>query len=120
MPIRLLLDENVSERLVRTLAVRYADSLHVRMLGLHGAADLHLWDLAIREGCVLVTKDEDFVTLSVLRGAPPKVVWLNVGNAGTSAITELLLLSANVIDQFVTHPEVGFLALGFGPRPNFH
>ena len=71
---RLLLDENVSERLVRAVAARYPDSLHVRMLGLHGAADLNLWDLAIREHCVLVTKDEDFVTLSVLRGAPPKVV----------------------------------------------
>lgn len=114
--IRLLLDENVSEVLVRALAVRYPDGLHVRMLGLHGAADLKLWDLAIREQCVLVTKDEDFVTLSVLRGAPPKVVWLNVGNAGTAAIAKLLLMSADAIDQFVAHPDAGFLALGFSRR----
>jgi predicted nuclease of predicted toxin-antitoxin system len=31
----------------------------------------------------LVTKDEDFHRLSVLRGAPPKVVWLRVGNCTT-------------------------------------
>lgn len=117
MTIRLLLDENVSERLVRTLTAPYPNSLHVRILGLHGAADSSLWDLAIREGCVLVTKDEDFVTLSVLRDAPPKVVWLNVGNAGTRAIAELLLRSTEAISQFVAHPDVGFLALGLISGP---
>lgn len=115
MPIRLLLDENLSERLVRTLAARFPDVRHVRTLGLGGATDLHLWDLALQDRCVLVTKDEDFVTLSVVRGAPPKVVWLNVGNAGTGAITTLLLDSTDAIVQFVAHPEAGFLALGFGP-----
>ena len=29
---------------------------------------------------MIVTKDEDFHHLSVLRGAPPKVVWLRTGN----------------------------------------
>ena len=116
MPVRLLLDENLSERLVRSLSARFPASLHVRVLGVGGAADLTLWELAIRERCVLVTKDEDFVTLSVLRGAPPKVVWLNVGNAGTTSITALLLDSADAIGLFVEHPDAGFLALGFGPR----
>ena len=116
MPIRLLLDENLSERLVRVLARSFPDSLHVRVLGLGGATDLTLWELAIREKCVLVTKDEDFVTLSVLRGPPPKVVWINAGNAGTSAVTRLLLDSASAIATFVKHPDAGFLALGIGPR----
>ena len=74
MAVRLLLDENLSERLVLTLAPRFMGSLHVRQLGLGGTADVRLWELAITEGCVLVTKDEDFVKLSVLRGPPPKVI----------------------------------------------
>lgn len=43
----------------------------MRLLGLGGTSDLRLWNLAVAEGCVHVTKDEDFVKLSVLRGPPP-------------------------------------------------
>lgn len=113
MPVRLLLDENLSERLADLLAARFPDIVHVRALGFGGAPDTKLWDLAIEKSCVLVTKDEDFVTLSVMRGIPPKVVWLNVGNARTLAISVLLLESAEAVEQFATHPEVGFLALGY-------
>jgi predicted nuclease of predicted toxin-antitoxin system len=42
-----------------------------------------IWQLARDHGCLLVTKDEDFRRLSELRGAPPKVVWLRVGNCTT-------------------------------------
>jgi predicted nuclease of predicted toxin-antitoxin system len=114
--VRFLLDENLSERLVVSLADRFPNALHVRLLGLGGAKDSQLWDVAAREDCVLVTKDEDFVQLSVLRGPPPKVLWLNVGNAGTSAITRLLQQNAEAVEAFAAHPELAFLALGFGPR----
>ena len=64
---------------------------------------------------ILVTRDEDFVTLSVLRGAPPKVIWLNVGNARSAAIESLLRTRANDIERFATHEEYSFLAMG--PTP---
>jgi predicted nuclease of predicted toxin-antitoxin system len=110
--VRLLLDENLSERLVRTLAPRFPDSLHVRTVRMGGASDSDIWNLAVRESCVLVTRDEDFVSLSVVRGPPPKVVWLNVGNTRADAITRLMLGSADAIEGFVAHPDSGFLALG--------
>lgn len=116
MAVRLLIDENLSEQLVRELAQQFPDSLHVRLLGLAGASDIRLWSMAATEGCVLVTKDEDFVKLSVLRGPPPKVLWLNVGNAATSVVASLLLQHADAIEAFVAHPELGALALGLGPR----
>jgi predicted nuclease of predicted toxin-antitoxin system len=115
---RLLLDENLSERLVTALAPRFPGALHVRLLGLGGASDGRLWQLAADEQCLLVTKDEDFVQWSVLRGPPPKVLWLNVGNAGTAVIAQLLLRNAAAIEGFVEHPEVAFLALGLGPGSN--
>lgn len=116
MAVRFLLDENLSERLVASLSVRFPDALHVRVLGLGGAPDLRLWEVAARERCLLVTKDEDFVQLSVVRGPPPKVLWLNVGNARTPEIAQLLLQHAEAIEAFVAHPELAFLALGLGPR----
>ena len=82
----------------------------MRLLGLGGASDFQLWDLAIAERCVLVTKDEDFVKLSVLRGPPPKVLWLNAGNVANSVVSNLILQNADAIEAFVAHPELGVLA----------
>ena len=116
MTVRLLLDENLSESLLPALSARYPGSSHSRALGLAGASDVALWERALLDGTVLVTKDEDFVTLSVLRGAPPKVIWLNVGNAGNATIGALLLRHADAIERFAEHPEEGFLALASGVR----
>jgi predicted nuclease of predicted toxin-antitoxin system len=52
--------------------------------------DGRIWDYARRESFAIVSKDYDFRERSYLEGAPPKVVWLDVGNAGTKAIEELL------------------------------
>ena len=46
---------------------------------------------ALKQGLVLVTKDEDFLDLSVTRGCPPKVVCLAIGNASNAATAMLLL-----------------------------
>jgi predicted nuclease of predicted toxin-antitoxin system len=70
---RLLLDENLSERLLPQLINLFPGSTHVRTLGRSGASDTSVWDIARDGGFLLVTRDEDFVGMSLLRGAPPKV-----------------------------------------------
>jgi predicted nuclease of predicted toxin-antitoxin system len=109
--IRLLLDENISERLIPVLAERFPGSCHIRQLGLDGASDLQLWELACRDGYVLVTKDEDFLRLSVTLGCPPKVICLKIGNATNAATAAALLKQAQTIERFCEHPEAGFLLL---------
>lgn len=116
MSVRLLLDENLSERLLTSLHGSFPSSVHVRALGLGGAADSELWEMAKRDNFVLVTKDEDFVAMSVLRGTPPKVLWLNIGNANNAETIWLVLQHVLDIEQFVDHPDAGFLALRFGPQ----
>ena len=91
--MRLLSDEQLPEELVQTLGDVFPDSRHVRLIDAGGAADSTVWQLARERQCVLVTKDEDFHRLSVLRGAPPKVVWLRVGNCSTKDIARLLRIA---------------------------
>lgn len=88
--MRLLFDENRSPRLVRRLMAAYPESAHVRGLRLRGQPDRALWDSAGRHDFALVSKDTDFRELGFLHGAPPKVIWLAVGNAGTEAVARLL------------------------------
>ena len=98
--MRLLIDENLSPRLQDSLAAAYPDSRHVDNVGLHGRSDMDIWKYAASNGYVLISKDNDFRQLSFLHGAPPKVIWLHVGNAPTREIEELILARRERIHEF--------------------
>jgi predicted nuclease of predicted toxin-antitoxin system len=87
------------------LADLYPGSSQVDAVGLRGARDTAVWDYAKANGYVLVSKDNDFRQRSFQYGAPPKVVWLNVGNAGTEPILRLLRESREEIERFVASAE---------------
>lgn len=110
--MKLLFDENLAARLAVELSDLYPDSSDVKTLSLHGMSDKAIWDVAGKEGYVLVTKDEDFHRLSVLYGPPPKVVWIRLGNCTTDDVRDLLRASADEIEAFEQDLEAAFLALG--------
>jgi predicted nuclease of predicted toxin-antitoxin system len=110
--LKFLFDENLSARLVTLLSDRYPGSAHLEHLGLLGATDLVVWSRAGSDGFVLVTKDEDFHRLSVLRGPPPKVVWLRTGNCTTMEAARLIREHHNAIAAFVAHEDAAFLVIG--------
>ena len=111
MAIRLLLDENLSPRLASALGATFPESRHVRDVGLKGQSDHLIWTFAAENGYTIATKDDDFRSLSLLRGAPPKVLWLVVGNTSTAEIQQVLLTNVNVIETFVSEPTTALLTL---------
>jgi predicted nuclease of predicted toxin-antitoxin system len=111
--VRLLLDENLSERLLQPLAGLFPGSAHSGNLTQGSATDRQLWDLARSGGYILTTRDEDFVGMSVLQETPPKVLWLNVGRSRNAVIAALLHSHAVDIERFAEHDEYTFLAIGF-------
>lgn len=114
--MRLLFDENVSPKLVGFVEDEYPGSVHVRGVGLLGAADRRIWDYARENGFVIVSKDDDFRQRSFLEGAPPKVIWLQVGNAGTAPIAELLREHAARLRRFEGEEESALLILSLSRR----
>ena len=88
--MKLLFDENLSPKLVQALGDLFPDSAHVDRLGLGGEPDEVVWLYAKENAYIVVSKDSDFHERSVLRGAPPKVVWIRRGNCSVRHI-ELLL-----------------------------
>ena len=109
--MKLLLDENLSHKLVARLAAAFPDTAHVDGLGFRGQPDTTVWQYAAEHGFVLVSKDDDFRQLSFLRGHPPKVVWLVVGNAGTAVIADLLLRNRSRLAVFAADPDDALLTL---------
>jgi predicted nuclease of predicted toxin-antitoxin system len=108
----LLFDENLASRLVADLEGFYPGSVHVHGCGLAAGSDLAIWQYARDHALVIVTKDEDFQRLSVLYGAPPKVIWIGVGNCSTEEIAHLLREHCDEINRFLLDGEAAFLALG--------
>jgi len=111
LSIKLLLDENLSERLLPLLREAFPGSTHIRLLGLGGVDDRAVWDEARSSGSVLLTKDDDFLGMSMSLGWPPKVICLAIGNASNAATAQLILSRVSAIEYFYEHPEVGFLLL---------
>ena len=109
--VKLLFDENLSPQLVPLVSTVYPSSVHVRDVGLKGHPDEDLWLFAQRSNLVIVSKDTDFRDRSYVQGFPPKVVWLDVGNAGTKAIVDLLIAEAKRVRQFESDNEAAMLIL---------
>jgi len=99
--VRLLFDENLSRRLPQLLADLYPESADILAEGLGGQTDEAVWEQARTRGFVLVTKDEDFQRPSVLRGPPPKVIWLRRGNTATADVARLLRFRVEQIRVFL-------------------
>jgi predicted nuclease of predicted toxin-antitoxin system len=98
--MKLLFDQNLSPRLARLLVDIYPESVHVRNVGLRDADDLAIWLYAKARDYVIVSKDSDFQQRSLLDGAPPKFIWLRVGNCTTGRIEALLRSHSAAIHTF--------------------
>ena len=110
--MKLLFDENLSPRLVAALADAYPGSRHVHECGLGGADDITIWQFAKENLFVIVSKDSDFQEHSILRGHPPKVVWLRAANCTSSEIEKLLRTAVPILQRFVQEDEESCLVLG--------
>ena len=110
--MKLLLDQNISARLVETLLLHFPESRHVSRLGLGSATDLQIWDHARSNGFAIVSRDADFHHMSVLYGAPPKIVWLRLGNCSTADIGRCLLSNVERLKAFADDETTSLLILG--------
>lgn len=109
--MKLLLDQNLSFRLVEPLQEAYPDTNQVRLVGLEHADDRAVWEYAREHDFVIVTKDSDFHELSLLVGPPPKVIWLKVGNVPTNAVLELLTNRADELYDALDRDDVYYVEL---------
>jgi predicted nuclease of predicted toxin-antitoxin system len=98
--MKLLFDHNLSPRLVQNLADLYPNSQHLFLLEMDRDDDLIIWDYASQNEYTIVTRDSDYNDLSLLRGFPPKVIWIRRGNCSTREIENLLRSATSDICNF--------------------
>jgi predicted nuclease of predicted toxin-antitoxin system len=99
--MKLLLDENLSRRLLEDIKDLFPGSAHLVHVGLStGTPDKQVWDYAGKNGFAILTADTDFVTLANTLGPPPKVILLEHCDYPTSIATQVIRSNANLIYKF--------------------
>jgi predicted nuclease of predicted toxin-antitoxin system len=109
--VKLLLDENVSDRIVQQIVDLFPDSTHVKAIGFKEADDSIVWAWAKQHGFTILSKDTDFYQRTIVFGSPPKFIWLRVGNCPTRFITTLLRSRHEIIRQFIASETESLLVL---------
>lgn len=109
--MKLLLDQNLSWKIVGQLEDLYPGSAHVKSVLTTETDDRDIWLYAKDKNFIIVSKDDDFEQRSILLGHPPKVVWIRLGNCKTSDVTDLLLSSHRIILAFNADIEKSILPI---------
>ena len=109
--MKILLDANISWKLVDKLEAIYGECAHVDLVGLNVPADdIDIWNYALKNNYVIITKDNDFLNLMELRGFPPKIVLLKTGNNSSRGLLELLVNKKSMIEDLIKN-EYGLLEI---------
>ncbi|HSU68426.1 MAG TPA: DUF5615 family PIN-like protein [Tepidisphaeraceae bacterium] len=109
--MKLLLDENLSPSLSRRVEDLFPGTIDVCSALGEMPTDTQIWSFARDYLFTIVSKDNDFRQRSFVLGAPPKVVWLSVGNSGTAVIERLLRDRYQDLLAFDADPDATLLVL---------
>jgi predicted nuclease of predicted toxin-antitoxin system len=101
--MKLLLDANISRRIVPEMADLFGECAHVNTIGLPiPPTDTQIWDFAKKHGCIIVTQDSDFLHFFEAKGYPPKVILLRMGNMTKDDMSSILRQSKQLIEDLQT------------------
>ena len=90
----------------------FPGSKHVRECCLETADDEKIWKFAGENGFTIASKDSDFLNRALLRGHPPKLIYVRLGNCSTDFLRTLLFSNAKTIEDFGAAGAESLLILG--------
>ena len=110
--MRLLLDANISWRIIKLIENDFQNSFHSKDIQTkQPAKDIEIWEFAKGNNLTILTHDDDFEKLLLLKGTPPKVIILKTFNKNTKQICELLISKKEIIKSFITNHDLMILEI---------
>ena len=103
--MKLLFDQNISFRILKQISDVYPEAKQVKDVGLENSSDSEIWEFARKNQYNIVTFDSDFYDLSVIKGIPPKIIWLRISNTSTIGIAKVLIDNQELIREFIQSPD---------------
>jgi predicted nuclease of predicted toxin-antitoxin system len=105
--LKLLVDDNLSWRLAKALEEFFPGSKHIRSIPelVSPAKDQEIWDYALRNRFIILTNDDDFYKLAIVKKNAPKVIIFRKGNSNTANLLKLLVQKIPELERFVQNEE---------------
>lgn len=84
--MKFLVDNQLPAALARWLVGRGHDALHVLDRDWAQSTDRQIWQEALAEERIVISKDEDFFILATRPGDQGRLLWIRLGNCRTDAL----------------------------------
>jgi len=100
--MKFLVDAQLPKTLSDFLKKKGHDSVHTLELpGKNKTPDSEIIRIAIREGRVLISKDNDFLNSYIINKEPTKLVFVSTGNITNDALLKLFDLNIDKLTDFL-------------------
>ena len=111
--MKLLLDQNLSYRLLARVEIVFPGSSQIHRLGMEHADDAVIWSFAQENGFTIVRPRIPISMRGVWsRAFPPQaILWLKCGNVSTQRVQEILLRSMEAISTFIREGQAACLEI---------
>jgi len=112
--VKLLFDQNVSFRVIQQINKNFPEAKHVKDFELQYASDQQIWAFAKTNDFSIITFDSDFYDLMTLKGHPPKIIWLRIGNTSSLHLANIRAKHQLIIHSFLKeqkYKEIGCLEI---------
>lgn len=110
--MKILIDQNISFRLVPRILEAFPETSHVKDYGLIDYDDFRIFKFARQnQFAAILTLDEDFYNIQLEHGVPPKVIWMRMGNCSTAVLSNAIIERTALINDFLRNEELHCLEL---------
>jgi len=86
--MKFIVDAQLPPALAGWLREQGHQAEHVQDVGLREAEDSPIWNYALEQCAIILTKDEDFADRVRQSRKTPMIVWLRIGNCSNRALRE--------------------------------
>lgn len=100
--MKLLLDQNISYRVISRIKTTFPFCESVKELSLWDQDDYEIWKFALLNEYCVVTFDEDFYNFNAVFDNCPKIIWFRTGNISNNQVAEILMIYKDTILDFLS------------------
>lgn len=104
--MKLLIDQNISHRIIDSISDVYPNSIHVTELDLENSSDEAIWKYALINEFTLLTTDSETCSRNVISKESPKIICIQSDVVTTTKVEWTLRVNQKTIADFITGTDI--------------
>jgi len=103
----LIIDTQLSPSLSLFLNKNFGvEAYSLQYLKMESSTNIEIYNFAHSKNAVVITKDEDFITLLDRFGSPPKIIWITIGNTSNQNMRTVLINKWKLVCDLLSHNDI--------------